>query len=1399
VLGSSGSGKSSLVRSGLIPSLYSGFMVQAGSSWRVAVFRPGEDPIGNLAVALDQPDVLGDKELADANRMLLETTLRRSDLGLADCVKHAHLAAHENILVVVDQFEELFRFKDSRREHGSRDEAVAFAKLLLGAASQTEVPVYVVVTMRSDFIGDCMEYPGLPEAINQGQYLIPRMTRDEMRQAIAGPVAVGGGEIAPRLTARLLNEVGDDPDQLPVIQHALMRTWDHWVAGDPEAHPLDIVDYEAVGTMANALSRHAEEAFAELPDEASREIAERLFKALTDKSTDGRGVRRPTPVSEVAAIAGVDTTAVSRVVDVFRKPGRSFLMPPSKVALTADSILDISHESLMRNWQRLSEWVDEESHAGRSFKRLSRAAQRFERGEGSLWVDPELALGLQWREQQKPTEVWARRYEPHLETALRFLDESVRAQDEARRVVEEERRAKLRRARVLSTVMTVAAAVTLIFGLLALRSGQKARQAEALAEKEAQTSIAVTDFLVGLFEVADPEAGQGGDITAREILDAGSARIQAELSDEPAVRARMQSTVGTVYRSLGLYEQAEPLLREGLATSEELYGSQDTRSLEAKHRLAALLWSQGQFLEAKDMQDQVLEQRRKILGADDPATLETMADLARTEGELGQYKNKIALAHEAAAGQEKLMGPMDAATLRSRYLEAEGLIQSGRQKEGEALLVQVLESQRASLGEEHADTAESMTSLAALYTELGRFDEAEKLFAASLEQRRELFGEEHPKTLAALDLFADLEQEKGFWDKSEVYRRQVLEAQRRVLGKDHPRTLETQAALAWLLRLQGRLEEAEEAALYAYEVNLANHGRAGRPTLRAANVLAAIYSSQGRYAKSEELYLENLEIQEGKYGPTHSSTMTTRNNIAVLYSNWNRLEDSDRIFQENLRMNIELYGKDHAQTLFYMNNMVSAHQMQGRYAEGDSLARESIERHVRLFGEDNPQTLQAKLQLFNNLNREKRYEEALALGREWIQGFVHTFGEEHPETFNAKMRVSWLLQNTGGVEEAIRLRLEVLEGRKQVFGDIHQSVAWANQALGWGYTIQGDSETANSYFKEALSVYKKLADREQAGPMAIHSYASELVGAQRDLQNPEEAVVYAEKACRLTNNENRDYVATLANAYFIAGRIEDAIRAQEVALALVPEDVPEARNELEGRLAEFHEANGNLEPKKRLESAELARLRQAADAEDASPRAMRRYVWSVLTSEFEELRDAETVLPFAERANEITGKEQPGILSVLALNYHLLGRKEDAVRTQEMVLQYTPENDLWGQHFEGLHLVIFKGEGTKADPARVLRGSWTGSIGPVSVTVEFLREGKFVVGYNRRELPWAPADVAVWRFDVSSGGFQAQIADEGWTNPRWVKAGLLTEGTGRVVLWRENDWRGYILEPSPAP
>ncbi|HYC88113.1 MAG TPA: hypothetical protein VEO54_02785 [Thermoanaerobaculia bacterium] len=485
ILGQSGSGKSSLVRSGLIPSLYGGGMTMAGSRWRVAIMRPGENPLGNLAQALSEPGVLGPEgfpaETADSGltRAFFETTLRASQRGLVECIQHARIGPGSNVLVLVDQFEELFRYKRSRRNAG-HDEAVAFVKLLL-EAHDSEVPCYIAITMRSDFIGDCMEFGRLPEAINDGIYLVPRMSREELKLAITGPVTVGRATIAPRLVSRLLNDVGDDPDQLPILQHALMRTWERWEQDLQPHRPLDLQHYEAIGTMKAALSRHAEEAFGEL-DARQQQIAAKMFKALTDKGADARGVRRPATLRELCARTGWGMDEVTRVVEAFRKPGRSFLMPPADVSLQPESIIDLSHESLMRIWERLSVWADEESRSAQLYLHLAQAARRHAEGAAALWRDPELQLALEWRDREWPTEHWAARYDPSFGQAMAFLDASRAERDREIREAEERRRRELKHARMLVLMLAIASVLTFALGSYAFAQKIKAEQEVAIAE-----------------------------------------------------------------------------------------------------------------------------------------------------------------------------------------------------------------------------------------------------------------------------------------------------------------------------------------------------------------------------------------------------------------------------------------------------------------------------------------------------------------------------------------------------------------------------------------------------------------------------------------------------------------------------------------------------------------------------------------------------------------------------------------------------------------------------------------------------------------------------------------------------------------------------------------------------
>lgn len=470
VIGESGSGKSSVVRAGMLPALYGGFLAGAGSDWRIAVLRPGGDPIGNLATALADPEVLDPDSVDDAERQLFRemaaASLRRSRLALVQLVREARLKKGENLLVLVDQFEELFRFRRERAQ-GAADEAVAFANLLLSAAAGEDSPIYVLITMRSDFLGDCTQIPGLPEAINTGQYLIPRLDRRQRERAIVGPAGVGGARLSTPLVQQLLNDIGDEPDQLPILQHALMRTFDHWLQLGRTSEPIGLEHYQAVGTLREALSRHAEEAFAEVPADR-RGVAERAFKALTESGASGRGIRRPASLGQLAAIAGGSLEDLKQVVEIFRGPGRAFLMPPAEVPLSADSVIDISHESLMRTWSRLAAWTEEEKVCVLLYRRLKETAELAAAGAAGLWRDPDLRIALEWRRLNQPTESWAERYGGGFGEAMAFLDESRAAAEAELAALRAAQRQKIRNARMITAISLAALLVAIAFVVYAL-------------------------------------------------------------------------------------------------------------------------------------------------------------------------------------------------------------------------------------------------------------------------------------------------------------------------------------------------------------------------------------------------------------------------------------------------------------------------------------------------------------------------------------------------------------------------------------------------------------------------------------------------------------------------------------------------------------------------------------------------------------------------------------------------------------------------------------------------------------------------------------------------------------------------------------------------------------------
>ena len=555
VSGASGCGKSSLVLAGLLNELKRQHDADDETDWRPVVMRPGSRPIANLATALAaalgsnaEPaptnDSAGDDPLA-RRAASLYGQLRLGGLALVEVVRLARLPAGTRVLVVVDQFEEIFRFK----RLADADEASAFVKLLLQAAADPDSPVSVVLTLRSDELGGCADFPDLPEAVSRGSYLVPRLTRNQRKEAIARPVELRGARIAPRLVQRLLSDVSDDFDDLPVMQHALSRTWQRWAETCGGSRAIDLEDYDATGGAlsrqtdaaggsANALSNHADEACLSLGalGQAGGAVG-RVFRALTERVAGGTEVRRPLDFNQLCAICGggggssgsgsdsssdQDTADVTQVVERYRRADTAFLVPGPEVALSSNPVIDISHESLIRQWPKLRGWVRDEAEAAAELQRLVADAQSQADAHGELWRGRNLERARDWQQRHRPNAAWVRlctggtadEAEARFQTVQRFLDKSTAAEQAERR------RSRLRRsgavgAGVLVIVASLAAAVNALSLQRKARSGELAARSILSLQQDPARSARLA-----LLALAQNPDNQRGEYALRQAMAA---------------------------------------------------------------------------------------------------------------------------------------------------------------------------------------------------------------------------------------------------------------------------------------------------------------------------------------------------------------------------------------------------------------------------------------------------------------------------------------------------------------------------------------------------------------------------------------------------------------------------------------------------------------------------------------------------------------------------------------------------------------------------------------------------------------------------------------------------------------------------------------------------------------
>jgi WD40 repeat protein/DNA-binding SARP family transcriptional activator len=480
VVGPSGSGKSSVVRAGLLPALADG-VLPGSERWQQVVMRPGEHPLAELRRALarvptDQSQAEGEPDGDDLFAAALDS-----------------LRADERLVLAVDQLEEIFTT--------CRDEAerAAFADALAALADDADQRVVVMLAIRGDFYGRCAGYAELSRQMSANTVLVGPMRRDQLRRAIELPARRAGLRVEPRLVSALIGGVADEPGGLPLLSTTLVELWK-----ERSARTLREASYEASGGVDGAVARLAERAYQQL-NAPQRERARAILLRLTDAEQPAP-VRRRVPLTELEVERDENTA------------GALAVLTESRLVTVDEGTVEVAHEALLSEWPRLRGWLADDAEGRRLHQHLIHAAGEWQgsgREPAELYRGARLASALDW----------ASTHDPQLNELERgFLDESRAATE---REAERQRRVN-RRLRTLLAGVGVLLAAALAGGIFAVIQRGEARDAETaqLAQRLGAQALVEEDldrsFLLARQAVAIDDSPQTRSYLLSDIVRAGA-------------------------------------------------------------------------------------------------------------------------------------------------------------------------------------------------------------------------------------------------------------------------------------------------------------------------------------------------------------------------------------------------------------------------------------------------------------------------------------------------------------------------------------------------------------------------------------------------------------------------------------------------------------------------------------------------------------------------------------------------------------------------------------------------------------------------------------------------------------------------------------------------------------
>ena len=509
-------------------------------------------------------------------------------------------------------------------------------------------------------------------------------------------------------------------------------------------------------------------------------------------------------------------------------------------------------------------------------------------------------------------------------------------------------------------ILLAGAATSLVFAVqardqavVAKAQARRALQAEqeAVAQREdadrqraeavRQGAIAeeTNEFLLGMFQQADPGVALGREITAVDLVSRGAEGLSQRFEDQPLVRASLQNHLGMVLMELGQPAKAEPLYRGAWEARERELGAEHEETLVSLNNLATAVEGLGQLTQGAALHRRVLAMREKKLGKDHLDTLLSVNNLAAALHAAGQTEEAEKLFRRVLSGYERELGPDDGRTLSVIGHLAEVLEISGKADQALPLFRRSLEGHKRVYGDNHPYTLMALNNMAYVLHSLGRLEEAREMHQECLDKREHVLGADHPHTLSSTHNLAALLYEMRDYGQALKYFQRVLKARERLLGADHPDTLASVNSVAVALMSLERYEEAEPLLRRSYEGDQRVLGPDHPQTLSSIGNMAGLLRMMGRLDEAEKMYRQAIKARERVMGESHVDTLNSLYSLAGVLRKAGRQSEARPLLMRalNSAASSPALGPKHPSTLRFARACVSCLEALGEQAEAKKI------------------------------------------------------------------------------------------------------------------------------------------------------------------------------------------------------------------------------------------------------------------------------------------------------------------------------------------------------------------------------------------------------------------------------------------------------------------------------